>query len=49
MDDCDAPLEKQLQATDNIDQVKEGVQLVFSKLAFGPAVKKVSKPCKAIQ
>jgi molecular chaperone GrpE len=31
MDDCDRA-EKQLQATDNIDQVKEGVQLVFSKL-----------------
>ena len=31
MDDCDRA-EKQLQATDNIDKVKEGVQLVFSKL-----------------
>ncbi|HXO74749.1 MAG TPA: nucleotide exchange factor GrpE [Puia sp.] len=31
MDDCDRA-EKQLQATDNIGQVKEGVQLVFSKL-----------------
>src|ERR1700754_181266 len=31
LDDCDRA-EKQLQATDNIDQVKEGVQLVFSKL-----------------
>lgn len=31
MDDCDRA-EKQLQSTDNIDQVKEGVQLVFSKL-----------------
>ena len=31
MDDCDRA-EKQLQNADNIDQVKEGVQLVFSKL-----------------
>lgn len=31
MDDCDRA-EKQLLATDNIGQVKEGVQLVFSKL-----------------
>lgn len=31
LDDCDRA-ERQLQATDNIDQVKEGVQLVFSKL-----------------
>src|ERR1700730_12643250 len=31
LDDCDRA-EKQLQAADNIDQVKEGVQLVFSKL-----------------
>src|ERR1700754_582073 len=31
LDDCDRA-EKQLQSTDNIDQVKEGVQLVFSKL-----------------
>jgi molecular chaperone GrpE len=31
LDDCDRA-EKQLQAADNIDQVKEGIQLVFSKL-----------------
>lgn len=31
MDDCDRA-EKQLQAADNIGQVKEGIQLVFSKL-----------------
>jgi len=31
MDDCDRA-EKQLQTAGNIDQVKEGVQLVFSKL-----------------
>ena len=31
LDDCDRA-EKQLLATDNFDQVKEGVQLVFSKL-----------------
>ncbi|MBS1602102.1 MAG: nucleotide exchange factor GrpE [Bacteroidetes bacterium] len=31
LDDCDRA-ERQLQTTDNIDQVKEGVQLVFSKL-----------------
>ena len=31
LDDCDRA-ERQLQATDNIDQIKEGVQLVFSKL-----------------
>jgi molecular chaperone GrpE len=31
LDDCDRA-EKQLLATENIDQVKEGVQLVFSKL-----------------
>ena len=31
MDDCDRA-EKQLQESENIDQVKEGVQLVFSKL-----------------
>ena len=31
LDDCDRA-EKQLQSTDNINQVKEGVQLVFSKL-----------------
>lgn len=31
LDDCDRA-EKQLQTTDNIDRVKEGVQLVFSKL-----------------
>src|ERR1700685_3856291 len=31
LDDCDRA-EKQLQATDNIDQIKEGVQLGFSKL-----------------
>lgn len=31
MDDCDRA-EKQLQAAGNIDQVKEGIQLVFSKL-----------------
>src|ERR1700761_5840970 len=31
LDDCDRA-EKQLQTSENIDQVKEGVQLVFSKL-----------------
>ena len=31
LDDCDRA-ERQLQTTDNIDQIKEGVQLVFSKL-----------------
>ena len=31
LDDCDRA-EKQLQAADNIDQIREGVQLVFSKL-----------------
>jgi molecular chaperone GrpE len=31
LDDCDRA-EKQLQATDDINQVKEGVQLVFNKL-----------------
>ena len=31
LDDCDRA-EKQLQTADNIDQVKEGIQLVFSKL-----------------
>ena len=31
LDDCDRA-EKQLQNADNIDQVKEGIQLVFSKL-----------------
>src|SRR5260370_35648066 len=31
LDDCDRA-EKQLHATENLDQVKEGVQLVFSKL-----------------
>jgi molecular chaperone GrpE len=31
LDDCDRA-EKQLLATENIDQVKEGVQLVFAKL-----------------
>jgi len=31
LDDCDRA-EKQLLATDNIQQIKEGVQLVFSKL-----------------
>jgi molecular chaperone GrpE len=31
LDDCDRA-EKQLQESENIDQVKEGVQLVFSKL-----------------
>ena len=31
LDDCDRA-EKQLQAADNIDQVREGIQLVFSKL-----------------
>ncbi|HMH20524.1 MAG TPA: nucleotide exchange factor GrpE [Puia sp.] len=31
MDDCDRA-EKQLQNAENIDQVKEGIQLVFSKL-----------------
>lgn len=31
LDDCDRA-EKQLQSADNIDQVKEGIQLVFSKL-----------------
>lgn len=31
LDDCDRA-EKQLQTTQNIEQVKEGVQLVFSKL-----------------
>ncbi|MDP4149093.1 MAG: nucleotide exchange factor GrpE [Bacteroidota bacterium] len=31
LDDCDRA-EKQLQAAENIDQVKEGVMLVFSKL-----------------
>ena len=31
MDDCDRA-EKQLQTTDDIAQIKEGVQLVFSKL-----------------
>ena len=31
LDDCDRA-EKQLQASENIGQVKEGVQLVFSKL-----------------
>jgi molecular chaperone GrpE len=31
MDDCDRA-EKQLQAATNVEQVKEGVQLVFSKL-----------------
>ena len=31
LDDCDRA-EKQLQATDDIDQIKQGVQLVFNKL-----------------
>jgi len=31
LDDCDRA-ERQLQSADNIDQVKEGIQLVFSKL-----------------
>ncbi|MHA4808173.1 nucleotide exchange factor GrpE [Flavitalea flava] len=31
LDDCDRA-EKQLQATENIDQLKEGIQLVFGKL-----------------
>src|ERR1044071_8390582 len=31
LDDCDRA-ERQLQTTENIDQIKEGVQLVFSKL-----------------
>lgn len=31
LDDCDRA-EKQLQTAENIDQVKEGIQLVFSKL-----------------
>jgi molecular chaperone GrpE len=31
LDDCDRA-ERQLQTADNIDQVKEGIQLVFSKL-----------------
>src|ERR1700677_3240442 len=31
LDDCDRA-EKQMQAASNIDQVREGVQLVFSKL-----------------
>ena len=31
LDDCDRA-ERQLKTTDNIDQVKEGIQLVFSKL-----------------
>jgi molecular chaperone GrpE len=31
LDDCDRA-EKQLQTTDNINQIREGVQLVFSKL-----------------
>src|SRR5579871_7022591 len=31
LDDTDRA-EKQLQATDNLDQIREGVQLVFSKL-----------------
>ena len=31
LDDCDRA-ERQLQTTGNIDQIKEGVQLVFSKL-----------------
>jgi len=31
LDDCDRA-EKQLQAADNIEQVREGIQLVFSKL-----------------
>ncbi|MDO6435089.1 nucleotide exchange factor GrpE [Flavitalea sp. BT771] len=31
LDDCDRA-EKQLQAAENIDQVKDGIQLVFSKL-----------------
>lgn len=31
LDDCDRA-EKQLQSAENIDQVKEGIQLVFSKL-----------------
>jgi molecular chaperone GrpE len=31
LDDCDRA-ERQLKKTDNIDQIKEGVQLVFSKL-----------------
>lgn len=31
LDDCDRA-ERQLQTTDNIEQIKEGVQLVFSKL-----------------
>ena len=31
LDDCDRA-EKQLRSADNIDQVREGVQLVFSKL-----------------
>ncbi|MBS1660181.1 MAG: nucleotide exchange factor GrpE [Bacteroidetes bacterium] len=44
LDDCDRA-EKQLQKTDNIDQVKEGVQLVFSKLRSALA----SKGLKAMQ
>ncbi len=31
LDDCDRA-EKQLQAADNVDQLREGIQLVFSKL-----------------
>lgn len=31
LDDCERA-EKQLQKTDNLDQIREGVQLVFSKL-----------------
>ncbi|HEY6901949.1 MAG TPA: nucleotide exchange factor GrpE [Puia sp.] len=44
LDDCDRA-EKQLQKTDNIEQVKEGVQLVFSKLRSILA----SKGLKAMQ
>jgi molecular chaperone GrpE len=44
LDDCDRA-EKQLQSTNNIDQVKEGVQLVFSKLRAVLA----SKGLKAMQ
>jgi len=44
LDDCDRA-ERQLQAATNIDQVREGVQLVFSKLRSSM----VSKGVKAMQ
>ena len=47
LDDCDRA-EKQIQQSNDVDQIKEGIQLVFHKLRSSLAAKGV-KPLESIQ